>query len=336
MSLIFPLNDVKQIKSKADALRTEAQLLDTFDYAWNKGCNGDRRPYDILRKLEKVTSGAAQFSTIFRKLLPFSQKQVGIKIEATKLISSEKISNGDANNRTYPFFSQVFKVSRSQPRLVFDRPCADDKNTRTCGVAFSDGSVCTRPPVEGRKRCPEHKGKKISSSGIKLNIEVKPQAESEFSMPSEGELDSNGKQFLGFEPTKFPLVVDLPIRKVFTPTCGFSPEDGSPCRRPPVQGRKRCDEHKGKRVYESNNKKMPERTSHYSALDSDTLSEMQTPVSSAKNAVLKSYDATCGVTFGDGSFCSRPPVKGRKRCEEHKGLRINGIISKLVSENKIR
>ena len=35
----------------------------------------------------------------------------------------------------------------------------------------------------------------------------------------------------------------------------------------------------------------------------------------------------CGVNLGDGKFCDRQPVKGRKRCEQHKGKRVNAFVS---------
>ncbi|KAL0338973.1 UNVERIFIED_CONTAM: protein EFFECTOR OF TRANSCRIPTION 2 [Sesamum angustifolium] len=42
------------MKSKNDAVITEKQLLDKFDYAWNKGSNGARRHDDICRKLDSL------------------------------------------------------------------------------------------------------------------------------------------------------------------------------------------------------------------------------------------------------------------------------------------
>ncbi|XVE98011.1 hypothetical protein REPUB_Repub03eG0068500 [Reevesia pubescens] len=70
------------MENKADSYRTEAQLLNTFDYAWNKGSNGARRHDDILQKLDKRASNHTTVAIFSKKHLPFLQKQVGIKIKA--------------------------------------------------------------------------------------------------------------------------------------------------------------------------------------------------------------------------------------------------------------
>ena len=69
---------VEQMQNKEDALRTETQLLSTFDYAWNTSNNGIRRPDDILQKLHQIASCTRTLSDIARVVLPFTQKQVGI------------------------------------------------------------------------------------------------------------------------------------------------------------------------------------------------------------------------------------------------------------------
>ncbi|PON50432.1 Effector of transcription, partial [Parasponia andersonii] len=188
------------MQSKSDAIRTETQLLNTFDYAWNTSINGSRRPDDILQKLKKISSSTTHFSDIGRKLVPFRHKQVGIRIEARKLPSAEnKFSTSKDDEESHNFLPRVFKFGRSQPRLVLDRNTIMEEKTTICGVILSHDSVCRRPPVEGRKRSP-------SSSH-----------------------DSKGLS---------PVTVNDSISESFTATCGFISPDGSPCRSPPIQGNK--------------------------------------------------------------------------------------------------
>lgn len=228
------------MQSKSDAIRTETQLLNTFDYAWNTSINGSRRPDDILEKLKKISSSTSHFSDIAHKLLRFSQKQVGIKIKARQLPSAEHKTCAD--EESHNFLSRVFKIGRSHRRLVFDRRTIVEEKTTICGVVLGHDSICRRPPVEGRKRCSEHKGMKIKGS-IKveiLNKTVHPQ--SECAAPS----SSHDLERLS------PVTVNYVISERFTPICGFILPDGSPCRSQPIQGNKRCLEHKGRRIHKPN------------------------------------------------------------------------------------
>ena len=90
------------MESKRDAEKTEAQLLNRFDYAWNTNNNGARRPDDIFRKLDKIASGSTKFPIIARKLLTFTNKQVGIAIKAGERPSPEdkmnRWSEGERDN----------------------------------------------------------------------------------------------------------------------------------------------------------------------------------------------------------------------------------------------
>ncbi|KAK9208731.1 hypothetical protein WN944_001091 [Citrus x changshan-huyou] len=45
------------------------------------------------------------------------------------------------------------------------------------------------------------------------------------------------------------------------------------------------------------------------------------------------YDTICGVELGGGTFCTRQPVKGRVRCEQHKGWKIQGAKSTSVAQD---
>ena len=109
------------MQSKSDAIETEKQRLMTYDYAWNTSINGTRRPDDILTKLKKNSSSNIHFLDIARKLVPYNQTQVGIRIKAGKYPSAEEKIYPFADEESQSFFPWVFKFGRSQPRLVQDR-----------------------------------------------------------------------------------------------------------------------------------------------------------------------------------------------------------------------
>ncbi|KAF8393497.1 hypothetical protein HHK36_021741 [Tetracentron sinense] len=352
---------LKQMENKKDAEKTEAKLLDFFDYAWNRGGNGARRPDDILLKLNKYTSSTTPFFKITRNLQqwkwddPFSQKQVGIRIKAKKLLST------DTEQEIDDLRSRIIKFGRSQPRLVSNRFGVNDDFATICGVALSDGSVCRRQPVEGRKRCAEHKGRRINGSISKLVIEgnshvpdvsmeskflsdrVSDDVSLECKFPSDRVSDDLRTQISKSGTSELVsdrCVVDEDLAAI----CGLALGDGSVCRRRPAEGRKRCAEHKGSRINWSMSKIITEGNSNVrvgleSKFHSDWASDdffksgrSDRLLISDRFVANEESAAICGVALGNGSICGRRPVEGRKRCEEHKGRRISVSVSKLVTE----
>lgn len=217
------------MQTKGDALQTESQLLSTFDYAWNTINNGPRRPGDILEMLNKISSGTRTFSDVAKSLLPFTQKKVGIPIKSSMLPVKDNKSN-EVDSGNYNFLSRVFKFNRSRPKIVQDKTdFSVEKKDKICGVILDDGSICTKTPVEKRVRCHEHKGMRIRTA----------------------KSESKRGNACRYQNIKHD-VEDLPQTVVEsitnTITCGIILEDGTTCRRQPVKGRKRCHDHKGKRI----------------------------------------------------------------------------------------
>ncbi|KAK7272758.1 hypothetical protein RJT34_29579 [Clitoria ternatea] len=242
------------MQNKEDALRTETQLLSTFDYAWNTNNNGSRRPDDIIQKLNQIASGTRTFSDVAKALLPFTQKQVGIRIKSSKApLTDDKLDEADKGN--YNFLSRVFNFNRSRPRIVQDTTSIipDQENGKICGVTLGDGSICRRPPVEKRLRCPEHKGMRAKVSTAKTarapksesNVVLEPNVYYQ-TKRNEYRYQDVGHDVEDPPQTVVEKSVDESITKVNI--CGILLDDGSTCRRQPVKGRKRCQEHKGKRI----------------------------------------------------------------------------------------
>ncbi|KAL0558482.1 hypothetical protein IC582_003055 [Cucumis melo] len=318
------------MKNKRDAQMTEAQLLKTFDYAWNTSGNGARRHNDVIKKLEDIASQTTKSTFISRKLLPFRQKKMGIKIKTSKPIPIVNKPAEDAEERNN-FFSRILSFSRSRPRLVDNTNDVNWADSNSCGVVIGHGEVCRKPPVEGRKRCAEHKGMKIngllknSSSRLNLqkpvNVGTTIYGEKDFSC-SKSEIPNNTEE--------------CSVSNSFTnegsslPICGVVLYDGSPCRRPPVQGRKRCEEHKGKRICRSTLV-----TSKYKQTSPISKPE-STVIARGTSSELSSsgLERMCGVDLGNGLYCTRQPVKGRVRCGEHKGMRTNKLILRLATSIK--
>ncbi|KAI3790087.1 hypothetical protein L2E82_02900 [Cichorium intybus] len=197
------------MNNKKEAEKTESQLLKTFDYAWNRGMNGDRRPVDIHQKL--TAASTKKLPLVFKKLHVLRPKKLGLNIKRCDPPELENGSSFYTKQKDTNILSRIFKFSRSRPTLVTNECEINNSDDRICGVALGHGSICTRPPVVGRKRCVDHKGMKVNAS-----VKLKPH-----------------------------LVTNEDTCHV---TCGVTLDDGCICTRVAVAGRKRCEEHKGMKI----------------------------------------------------------------------------------------
>ncbi|KAL5717697.1 hypothetical protein ACHQM5_010670 [Ranunculus cassubicifolius] len=266
------------MESKKLAERTEAQLLTVFDYAWNKGGNGDRRADDVYRRLDLVVSRNVSSFVVRKKFHKWLEKYLlrkkkeGIEIKSSSALLKEgKFASG--------------KVT---VKLELDK-----EDPVVCGLSLGDGTICTRSPVEGRKRCEAHKGKRNighSPNSVKhvraMSLKDEPGSlESSMHITEirdlhEGKMGCPSQNDEKFLPEKLGTV------------CGVTLNDMSICVNNPIEGRKRCSIHKGMRINGSHTK-------------------------SAAEGSLR----CCGVGLGGGNVCMEVPAHGRKRCEIHKGRR---------------
>ncbi|KFK27240.1 hypothetical protein AALP_AA8G355700 [Arabis alpina] len=317
--------------SKREAEATEGMLLSTFDYAWNKGSNGERRQVDLLKKLGDRGFMSKRKSGISQVLFPFLRKQVGIKIKGEKhvLKQESKVSyDVHEGKKSSSFLASIFKLSRSRPQSFSDR--FDEIGGSVCGVILENGGFCNRSPVKGRKRCIEHKGQRICCVSVEKQQPLKPEVH-----------DHKDSDVM----------------------CGVILPNMEPCNKSPVPGRKRCEEHKGMRINaflflfnrtdrektvkdEKSNPesrtKINEEETTTRFCEATTKNGLPCTRSSPKGSkkcwqhkdktsgdnlpenvhTVTGVHVACGVKLCNGLICERSPVKGRKRCQEHKGMRI--------------
>lgn len=302
----------KQMKNKNESEKMEEQLLEFFDYAWNRRGNGTCRREEILLKLDNslIRSNSRLFNKFDQWMLPPFSKKLGIKVNAGLPLEVEPA------NKT-GFLPQILKFVKSRPRLVqLDDSLYQDEEI--CGVAIGNGNICRNKPVLGRKRCSEHKGKRITGITHVTTSHIRmPEDESSV---SDVYLDDNKHQI--FSDSKLLNPVGGPFyRSVFNfdqecDTCGVAFGDGSVCRNRSVPGSRRCELHKGQRVTKPKSLTIKAewlmKGMHGCSLDEEYF--------------------ICGVVSGDGSVCRSRPVPGRKRCELHKGQRITEPKSLTIRE----
>ncbi|CAL9108959.1 unnamed protein product [Musa acuminata var. zebrina] len=299
------------MKDKKEAEKMEEQLLNFFDYAWNRRGNGACRREDILLKLDKAStrSNSGLLSKFKQWKWPVFSKNVGIKIDAG--LSIDEVES----EKTRGFLPQIFKFVKSQRQSVQpnDNLTQDEK---ACGVAIGNGHICRNKPVPRRKRCSEHKGKRITVNSNLTSRDIRmiednsslvcseDSAAGKMVQPKHQRIPHIYKSSSGWESWPPAEEMQKLIPKLEVNICGVVAEDGDICRRKPVPGRKRCEEHKGKRV-----------------TGSGTSSSAET---------VRSY--VCGVHLDDGSICMNLPLPARKRCTKQKGRKVTKIGQPEVFE----
>ncbi|XP_010539392.1 PREDICTED: protein EFFECTOR OF TRANSCRIPTION 2 [Tarenaya hassleriana] len=329
------------MKSKREAEVKEVLLLGTFDYAWNKGSNGERRHQDLLEKLghhKFMSKRTERFP--WMHVFSFAKDHVGVKIKGEKhILAEERELKGDTEKekKSSNLLSGILKLSRNRPQPVSDTSdnVVGADSGPVCGVILKDGTSCTKTPVKGRKRCTEHKGERI------CRVSPKPSPEKH--------------KMCEVSPGKNHQESDI--------TCGVILVDGETCSNRPVSGRKRCESHKGMRInaflfllnhaereknildQKSSPGKCSELNQKSDSLFCEAITKSGSPCTRSpskgsrrcwqhKERMSKDETSpenispagvnqvTCGVKLYDGSVCEGSPVKGRKRCELHKGMRI--------------
>nr|XP_012466423.1 unnamed protein product [Gossypium raimondii]KJB84409.1 hypothetical protein B456_N024000 [Gossypium raimondii] len=198
------------MKSKAAAQRTEARLLEKYDYAWNIGSNGARRPNDILRKLDKHVS---------------NKRHLPIKIK----------SNKQVNGRC---------------RRHLDHRGGGGDITYICGAATSDGAPCERPVSgNGRCWQHSNYGRSSSSNKrhvpvkIKSNKQVNGRCRRHLNYGGDGgsSFTSRNLNYGCYDSSFTPRWLDHGGDDIIL-ICGATTDNGAPCERP-VSGNGRCWQH---------------------------------------------------------------------------------------------
>lgn len=133
------------------AEQVESELLAVFDYAWNKGSNGNRRSRDIPAKLFMAWPSNSSICNPGKKYLFCGTNAVGIKVALRKPQDTSSNNTLYKNLKTPPL---PVPVSVRSPVKVATLELR-------CGVITEKGTPCNTPPVKGRKRCLQHKGMRV-------------------------------------------------------------------------------------------------------------------------------------------------------------------------------
>ncbi|EAZ04515.1 hypothetical protein OsI_26666 [Oryza sativa Indica Group] len=300
--------------NKQEAEKTEARLLRVFDYAWNKLQNGGLRREEILIKLEQgaVNNRSSLLSRVRHFKQEVFREKAGIKISRNgsvdvssgimknmlprirtfvgfrpQLVNSgdnvdkeigirwKNTSEGNSYGKQARRSSEGYKVKRVN--VIKRRTMPEQDSNDVCGVMLEDGSSCLDHPVQGRKRCELHKGRRLgritvnpkgSSCSYSCQVEI-PVVES-ISPLTENESESDQAQQTSELLSKFlPETVkkssrpwysfeakeiktgEAPIEDGKQETsevidiCEAKKSDNSACTNKVISGSKKCQLHNG-------------------------------------------------------------------------------------------
>ena len=227
------------MQTDGEACRVKSQMLETFDYAWNKVDNGKRRSNDILQMLNIISSNklpmTADKSDEVEKNSSFVDESITKNDVGTSDVALEvKVNHQLADEKSYEAENNSSFVDESITKndvgtsevaseVEVNHQLADDKSDEaennssfvdesitkndvgTLEVALEaevdhqlaeasplkkkgrsdkgeankkkDGTVCTKPPVEKRFSCHEHKGMRINLFSAKAIRRSKSESE---------------------------------------------------------------------------------------------------------------------------------------------------------------
>ncbi|KFK29125.1 hypothetical protein AALP_AA7G092100 [Arabis alpina] len=302
----------------------QGQKADSDDHLVTENIRSRIHPYGTRHNLlKKLGENEFRKTGLSQTILPLTQKKISNRTEDKQ--------HDLAEGRESSCDPAILRLSRSRPHSGLDRH-DDIVDGSVCGVLLQDGTICTTTPIEGRKRCTEHKGQRISSVSVGKHIPCE--------VPTRRECEENEN------------------------ICGVILPDMVPCRSKPVSRRKRCEDHKGMRTnaffflmnpterdkaFKEEKSKPDTRTGSMDqenlgpGLSCEATTKSGLPCTrippngcrrcwqhkdktmdhrSSENIQSTVKQVMCGVKLYNGSVCDKSLVKGRKRCEEHKGMRV--------------
>ncbi|CAE6121062.1 unnamed protein product [Arabidopsis arenosa] len=209
----------------------------------------------------------------------------------------EREVSSDAAEKEINSLPSILRLSPSRPQPVSERhdDIVDESDSASvCGVLLEDGTTCTTIPIKGRKRCAEHKGKKLSRVSPENHI-----------------------------PCEVPTARES---KETEDTCGVILPDMVRCRRKPVSRRKRCEDHKGMRVNAFFFLLNP--TERDKAVKEDKSKSKRHEPRGFKSG----FFFFCEATTKNGLPCTRSAPEGSRRCWQHKDKTLNHGSSENVKK----
>lgn len=352
--------------SKRKAVEIEAQLLTIYDYAWNKGGNGTRRRDDILSLLDKLVFGQSFAFNIFDKFFDwkphiFGRKKVGIEIDGHRPSEDPDEKLQHSSNIWKPKLLQpLFRRDKLMPHLASKSFSMDvarmnfeaasksfsmdenkgiknsmleehvDYNSRVCGVQLEDGSICLVSPVVGRKRCMIHKGSRLNRKT--KSVGKHKLLKEEFVMDRSFVSDVTDLSVKGGNEMNFNRMDFLDESKKLMATEGDSPVCGrsiSEC----ISGNERKVMAKSLGTNIGSDLQLDSEKWSLTEMGLCVCGVRQTNESNCRNdttETLRVDHSICGVSLSSGSVCQNRPIRGRKRCSEHKGMRIARLMTVTV------
>lgn len=334
---------VVQTDSKLVAERIESQLMQVFDYAWNRGNVRQRSP-DILAKI--VMGGALgnkESSTCCfrngssrRRWFFCRRKRPGIWIPARR---PEGIY-GDRTNKVGDAFMLLGgrKGAKTSEFTMLDIP------VERCGAILDSGLPCSALPVKGRKRCLVHKNAKRRSQRkpirVAHTVQSTPPSQRNSSFQTRApNSNPNSNLTTAREPGMFESCFPL-----------FAPSGSKPPVSVPQEPKRRgsISFNTWLRTSELRKSKGAEWLTAMDEMDgsgggigirprhsteggkrSVTYQSTLSTWTEAQNEVLASRREICGLRSEDGTVCIVAPRPDRKRCFAHKGMRNSGLRSPM-------
>ncbi len=208
-----------QTDSKAVAEKVEEELLEAFDYAWNKAADGTRRSRDVLAKIligvssSSETSSCMGDSSLQKKWLCFGVKRVGIQVAVRKpsrTVHDDALSATANYSRRKTRGAGSMLWTRAHPNALTvglgTKAAKVSEFTKLeipavvrCGFVLDNGVPCSAIPSKGQKRCTVHKDTKTTRNHRRSQAQVASTSPSHSCHPNLSSSRSSTTDFRGHD-----------------------------------------------------------------------------------------------------------------------------------------
>jgi hypothetical protein len=218
--------------------------------------------------------------------------------------------------------NEGYKVKKVD--VVKRRTTPMQESNSVCGVMLEDGSSCLEEPLEGRKRCELHKGRRVRvtqsckvPSSTYTGQAVIPTVESITQLtanPSKPDMETHGYRSKNLSKNAKESSLERNSFEANELKTRQAPTEDGKYVTSHAESQSQEDEPSGRKWFELL------KAQKASGTPSSRSQGFQTRVANDDVAAI------CGVVT-DNVYCKLVPMAGRKRCEEHKGIEVTGASS---------
>ncbi|RHN53159.1 putative transcription factor HRT family [Medicago truncatula] len=326
------------MKTDGEACKVKSQMLETFDYAWNKVDNGKRRPNDILQMLNIISSNklpitndkldeAGNNSSFVDESITkndVGKAKVALEVEVNHQLVDDKLDEAENNSSFVDESITKNDIGTSEVALeaeVNHQLVDDNLDEAKNNSSFVDESITKID---------------VGMSEVVLEVELDHQLADDKSDEAKNNISFVDESVIKNDVGTSEVVLKVEVDHQLAEDKSDEAENNS------------CfvDESITKNDFGTSEVALEVVVDHQLADDKSDKAEYNSSFVTLEAEVdhqlaeasplKKKGKSDKGETTkkNDGSICTKPPAEKRVSCQEHKGMRLNVFSAKAIRRSK--